>query len=164
VIYYFQLYTLNCLLTYKTRQARNMTHHDIIVIGTSAGGIQALSRLLVPLKSTIPASLFVVQHLSPASSAEALVSILQKYTELSCEVAQNGLRIKHGHIYVAPVDHHLLVKGDKILLNRGARENGFRPAIDTTFRSAAAHYGARVAALPWYKIRKRPNLQKCPVT
>jgi two-component system chemotaxis response regulator CheB len=121
-----------------------MHQHDIIVIGTSAGGIEAISRLLAPIKSSIPASIFIVLHLSPTSSNEALLNIIQRNTELTCMTAENGIHIRKGHVYLAPVDEHLQIKNDHILLTRGARENGFRPSIDTTFRSAAAHYGARV--------------------
>jgi two-component system, chemotaxis family, protein-glutamate methylesterase/glutaminase len=121
-----------------------MKQHDIIVIGTSAGGIEALTQLLAPIKSSIPASIFIVLHLSPHSSNEALITILQKNTELTCMTAVHGKHIKKGHVYLAPVNEHLLIKDDHILLVRGARENGFRPAIDATFRSAAANYGSRV--------------------
>jgi two-component system chemotaxis response regulator CheB len=121
-----------------------MHQHDIIVIGTSAGGLEALIKLLAPIKNSIPASIFIVLHLSPASSNEALVNIIQKNTELTCLTATHGKHFRQGHVYIAPVDEHLQIKNGHILLTRGARENGFRPSIDTAFRSAAANYGARV--------------------
>lgn len=124
-----------------------MSEHSIIVIGTSAGGLAALAQLLGPLKKDLPASLFIVQHLALSSSTGLHVEILQRQTALPCKAAEHGEAIRPGTVYLAPVDHHLMLKEGHVHLTRGPRENGFRPAIDTLFRSAAAHYDARVIGI-----------------
>ena len=119
-------------------------HHNIIVIGTSAGGMEAITRLLAPLPEDLPAALFIVQHLGVESSVAALVNRLKKHTQLTCLVAEHGTHITNGAVYMAPADHHLLLTRDHILVARGPRENQFRPSIDPLFRSAAAFYGSQV--------------------
>lgn len=118
--------------------------HKIIVIGTSAGGMQALERLLAPLPADLPAAIFVVQHLSIDSSAPFLVKRLGQQTNLVCKVAEDKQDIEPGTVYMAPPDKHLLLKKKEMRVVRGARENQFRPAIDPLFRSAAAYYGPHV--------------------
>jgi two-component system chemotaxis response regulator CheB len=115
--------------------------HKIIVIGTSAGGMQALERLLARLPADLPAALFIVQHLSVDSSARFLADRLDRQTELVCKVAAHKDSIEPGIVYMAPADMHLLLKEKEILVVRGPRENQFRPSIDPLFRSAAAYYG-----------------------
>jgi two-component system, chemotaxis family, protein-glutamate methylesterase/glutaminase len=114
----------------------------IIVIGTSAGGMQALTKLLAELPKGLPASVFIVQHLSPDSSAPFLASRLNKFTDLTCKVAEHEQAFEPGTVYLSPPDNHLLLNRSKMLVVRGPRENHFRPAIDVLFRSAAAHHGA----------------------
>ena len=120
-----------------------MQGHDIIVIGASAGGIQALQELVADLPADLPASLFVVVHISP-DSLGVLPNILNRQGMLQAEYAVNGRPIEHGRIYIAPPDHHLLLKPDHMRVSRGPKENGFRPAVDPLFRTAARAYGARV--------------------
>ncbi|MCP2042327.1 chemotaxis protein CheB [Pontibacter sp. HSC-36F09] len=119
----------------------------IIVIGTSAGGMQALTMLLSRLPEDLPASILIVQHLSPDSSATFLVDRLNRYTELVCKVAEHELEFEPGTVYFSPPDKHLLVKGNKMLVVKGPRENQFRPAIDPLFRSAAAHHGGNAVGI-----------------
>jgi two-component system, chemotaxis family, protein-glutamate methylesterase/glutaminase len=114
----------------------------IIVIGTSAGGMQALTKLLAQLPEDLPASVFIVQHLSPDSSAPFLANRLNKFTSLVCKVAEHEHAFEPGTVYLSPADKHLLLSGNKMLVVRGPRENHFRPAIDVLFRSAAAYHGA----------------------
>ena len=121
--------------------------HNIIVIGTSAGGMQALEKLLQQLPEDFPAAVFIVQHLGMESSAEFLVNRLGKYTSLACKVARNGAVIKNGQVYLAPPDMHLLLKKNQVLVAKGPRENQFRPSIDPLFRSAAAFHGSRVVGV-----------------
>lgn len=118
--------------------------HDIIVIGTSAGGIQALIHLLKHLPRTLPAAILVVLHRPALSSDEVLRSILQKETNLPCVSAQNGLAITPSRVYLAPPNRHMMVEQEKILLTDGPKENHYRPAVDALFRSAAVNYGSRV--------------------
>ncbi|GEO04846.1 chemotaxis protein-glutamate methylesterase [Adhaeribacter aerolatus] len=117
--------------------------HNIIVIGTSAGGMEALCRLVEPLPADLPAAIFVVQHLAADSNIDFLVKRLASHTVLSCVKAQHNTHIEYSAIYMAPPDHHLLIDKKHILVARGPRENQFRPSIDPLFRSAAAFHGAQ---------------------
>lgn len=117
--------------------------HDIIVIGASAGGVEALIKLVRALPADIPAALFIVLHVARGGTS-LLPQILTHNGALPAYHPQSGDQIKHGTIYVAPNDHHLLIKDGHVMLSNGPRENGFRPAVDTLFRTAASTYGSRV--------------------
>lgn len=117
--------------------------HDIIVIGASAGGVEALAKLSQDLSPDLPAAIFVVLHF-PAHSKSFLPQILNRSGPWRATHAKDGEAIQHGCIYVAPPDRHLLLKKGHIHLSLGPRENKHRPAIDTLFRSAALGYGPRV--------------------
>lgn len=123
-----------------------MPGHDIIVVGASAGGVEALTQLVRALPPDLPAAVFVVLHL-PAHSPSALPQILDHRSRLPAAQARDGEPIQHGRVYVASPDRHLLLKGDRVRLSHGPRENAHRPAIDTLFRSAAVAYGARVVGV-----------------
>jgi two-component system chemotaxis response regulator CheB len=120
--------------------------HDIIVLGASAGGVEALVRLVQGLPAGLPASLFVVCH-TPASGGSQLPDILSRRGRLLAVHARDLEPARPGQIYVAPPDHHLLLRRGVMRLWRGARENHHRPAIDPLFRSAAAAYGPRVVGV-----------------
>ena len=119
---------------------------DVIVIGASAGGVQALIELIRGLPGDLPAAIFVVVHTSPMSPG-VLPRILQRAGTLTASHASDGLPVRHGHIYVAPPDHHLLLHDGTIRIARGPKENGFRPAADPLFRTAARTCGARVVGV-----------------
>jgi two-component system chemotaxis response regulator CheB len=119
----------------------------IIVVGTSAGGMNALIELVAQFNEDINAAVFIVMHLSRTSISDFLVHRLQPHTLLKCEVAKDEASIEKGHIYVAAPNQHLLVKMDKIILGRGPEENRWRPSIDVLFRSAAASYSTRVIGI-----------------
>src|SRR3954447_4949764 len=121
-------------------------YRDLIVVGASAGGVEALERLVGGLPPELPASMFVVLHLLPTGTS-MLDSILSRAGPLPATVAEDGERFERGHIYVAPPDRHLLIRGDRVQLSLGPRENGHRPAIDPLFRSAARAAGSRVVAV-----------------
>lgn len=112
----------------------------IIVIGASAGGLNALAEMVQSLPIGLDAAYCVVLHLSRKGIGDFVVHRLNKVTTLNCSMAVNGAEIEKGHIYVAPPNHHLLVKNGKILLGSGPQENRFRPSIDVLFRSAAVAY------------------------
>jgi two-component system, chemotaxis family, protein-glutamate methylesterase/glutaminase len=116
----------------------------IVVVGTSAGGLEALDQLVGALPTDLPASIFIVQHMAPQNSGEPLLRRLNRHKAFQPKLAQDGERFKPGRIYVAPPDSHLLVKKSNMLVTKGARENRNRPAIDPLFRSAAVAHGARV--------------------
>ncbi|MDB5239987.1 MAG: chemotaxis protein CheB [Spirosoma sp.] len=120
-----------------------MAKRDIVVIGASAGGVQALKELAAALPSDFNASIFVVLHVSPHSPSY-LPEILNHSGSLKASHPKDGESIRPGHIYVAPPDHHLLVEYDQVIVKKGPKENRFRPSIDALFRSAAYSYGSRV--------------------
>jgi two-component system, chemotaxis family, protein-glutamate methylesterase/glutaminase len=120
-----------------------MAKRDIIVIGASAGGFEALKELTYRLPDDLQASIFIVWHISPFTTG-ILPQILNKGTSLNAANAVDGEPIEKGRIYVAPPDHHLLIEKDHVRVTRGPKENRFRPAVDPLFRSAAYSYGSRV--------------------
>lgn len=116
---------------------------DVVVIGCSAGGIDALGKILQDLPPVVPAAVMIAQHLAP-SEDPYLVSILQRATKVPVTWADQGAKIEHGHVVVAPPDLHLLISEQHVRLSRGPRENHARPSIDKLFRSAAAGFENRV--------------------
>lgn len=123
-----------------------MPGRDIIVIGASAGGLQALEDLVEGLPEDLPASLFIVVHTSPTANG-MLPQILTRRSRLPVEFAIDQMRIRPGHVYVGRPDHHMLITPGRIHLTRGPKENGFRPAVDPLFRTAARIYGPRVVGV-----------------
>ena len=120
-----------------------MPSRDIVVIGASAGGLEALSAIVAALPASLPACLLVVVHSSPLGGS-LLPEILQRVSALPVAFAAEGQPLRAGRVYLAPADRHLLIKARKLTLGRGPRENGFRPAIDPMFRTAAREFGPRV--------------------
>jgi two-component system chemotaxis response regulator CheB len=120
-----------------------MPSRDVVVIGASAGGLQAISAIVAALPASLPACLLVVVHSSPHGGS-LLPEILQRVSALPVAFAAEGQRVRHGRVYLAAADRHLLIDGRKLTLGRGPRENGFRPAIDPLFRTAAREFGPRV--------------------
>jgi two-component system chemotaxis response regulator CheB len=116
---------------------------DIVVVGASAGGMEALQKLVSRLPADFAGSLFVVWHLAPGTKS-ILPRILSKAGPLKAANPEDGDPIEPGRIYIAPNDHHLLLEKGYIRVARGPKENRFRPAIDPLFRSAAYVYGPRV--------------------
>lgn len=120
---------------------------NIITIGTSAGGVSAVSKLVSTFNQDLDAAVFIVIHLSRNSITEVLLNVIQKHTSLKCVVPENEQVIENRTIYLAKADHHMLLIKGKILLTRGAFENHWRPAVDVLFRSAAAAYGGCVTGI-----------------
>jgi two-component system, chemotaxis family, protein-glutamate methylesterase/glutaminase len=118
-------------------------YRDVIVVGASAGGVEALRHFVAALPPELPASLFVVLHV-PATGTSVLPAILSRAGRLPATAAEDGERHERGHIYAAPPDRHMLLDDGRIRLTSGPRENGHRPAIDPLFRSASRAYGPRV--------------------
>jgi two-component system chemotaxis response regulator CheB len=117
-----------------------MTIGRIVVIGTSAGGTEALPALVGGLPGEFAAPICIVMHVSPLFPC-VLDAILDRAGPLRAVVATDGEHPRPGRIYVAPPDYHLIVEPNLLRLTKGPRENRFRPAIDPLFRSAARAYG-----------------------
>lgn len=124
-----------------------MSKSWIVVVGTSAGGMEALKDLVAQLPANFVAPIFVVQHMAANGDATVLARVLDKHGALSCAVAKDGERFKPGCLYVAPADNHLLIDKTTMMVSKGARENRYRPAIDPMFRSAAVTHGSRVISV-----------------
>ena len=112
--------------------------NPLYVIGASTGGPQALNTVFRLLPATFPGSILVVQHISHGF-LEGLVQWLGRDCELDIQIAQHRQRIEPGHIYFAPTQQHLALKGNHMVLNDDAPRNGCKPAADVLFSSAAIH-------------------------
>jgi two-component system, chemotaxis family, protein-glutamate methylesterase/glutaminase len=121
-----------------------MNEHNIVVIGTSAGGVDALCELNKHLPNDLDASLFVVMHIGTET---LLPQILSRCGNLPAVVAEHGAPYRRGCIYCAPANCHLSIKDHITVLTRGPRENGHRPAVDVLFRSAARAHRSRVVGV-----------------
>ena len=121
---------------------------QIVVIGTSAGGLEALVKLTSQLQAGFPAPILVVQHISADATGSVLLDSLNAHSKLKCEHAKNGTKLKAGHLYIAPSDYHLMVdENDTVIVTKGAQENRWRPAIDPLFRSAAVNYSSNAIGI-----------------
>src|SRR4051794_22510420 len=119
----------------------------VIGIGASAGGIDALLKVLGPLPADFPHAVCVVLHIA-ATGTTALAQILGRRCELKVHSAESGQELLPGHVYVAVPDRHLLVSEGTIEINQGPKENGVRPAVDALLRSLAdSHREAAVAVV-----------------
>ncbi|MDP9364956.1 MAG: chemotaxis protein CheB, partial [Chloroflexota bacterium] len=123
-----------------------MAGRNIVVVGASAGGVEALVNLVRGIPANLPVAVFVVLHV-PANATSLLPQILTRAGLLPAAHATDGAPIVHGQIVVAPPDHHLLIERDGIRLSRGPRENRSRPAVDPLFRSAARAFGPRAVGV-----------------
>ncbi|MDQ3346728.1 MAG: chemotaxis protein CheB [Acidobacteriota bacterium] len=122
-----------------------MPTHDIVVIGASAGGVEALSTLVGELPRNLRAAVLIVLHVSRGRSV--LPEILTRAGRLPAVHPADGDLIAPGRIYVAKPDHHLIVENGRTRVIHGPTENGSRPAVDPLFRSAAREYGPRVIGI-----------------
>src|SRR5262249_47050366 len=116
---------------------------ELVVVGGSAGAIDALIRLLPQLPRDLPAAVLVVVHMSPFRPSR-LAELLAHYSSMPIEAAHRGARIQLGRVYIAVPDLHLGVHSERLQLTRGPKEHFTRPAIDVLFRTAARAYGPRV--------------------
>ena len=119
------------------------SQRDLVVVGASAGGVEALKVLVSALPADLGATVLVALHL-PASARSYLPDILSRSCALPVRQARDGMRLVTGEVVVAHPDAHLLVVDDRVVLGRGARENGARPSHDAMLRAAALERGPRV--------------------
>ena len=118
---------------------------DVVVVGGSAGALNAFITLISGLPGGFGAALLVAFHIGRRPSL--LAEVLARSGPLPVAWAKDGEPIRRGRILVAPPDYHLLLEAGRVKLSRGPRENNTRPAVDPLFRSAAFAYGPRVIGL-----------------
>jgi two-component system, chemotaxis family, protein-glutamate methylesterase/glutaminase len=118
----------------------------VIGIGASAGGVDALIRVVRQIPASFPAAICIVLHV-PSSGRSLLASILGRHTELEVREAADDQELRPGHVYVARNDRHLILSDGHLQLDRGPKENGMRPSVDVMLRTLAAAYGSRAIAV-----------------
>lgn len=116
---------------------------NIIVIGASAGGFDAIARLVAGLPADLDAAIFIVWHMAPELTG-ILPQVLNRQNTIVASNAIDNEPLLFNRIYVAPPDKHMIIEHGRIRVTRGPKENRFRPAVDPLFRSAAYIYGPRV--------------------
>jgi two-component system chemotaxis response regulator CheB len=114
----------------------------IVVIGASAGGLNALMEMVQTLQKGLDVAYCIVLHLSRKGIGDFVVHRLMQVTSMPCSLAVNGAAIKTDNIYIARPNQHMLVKDNHFILGAGPEENRFRPSIDVLFRSAAVAYSS----------------------
>lgn len=123
-----------------------MPAQHVVVIGASAGGVEALLTLARQLEPGLPAAICVVLH-QPRNAPSVLPKLMSRAGRLDVVHAESGMVPEPGGVYLAPPNQHLLIDDGHLRLDHGPLENGHRPAIDPLFRSAAAAYGSAVTAV-----------------
>jgi two-component system chemotaxis response regulator CheB len=123
-----------------------MERRNIIVVGASAGGLEAIRRFVAGFPPDTDVSILIVWHIAPNVTG-ILPRVLNKDRGLFATHAVDGERLETRRVYIAPPDHHLVVERDVLRVSKGPKENRFRPAIDPLFRSAALVYGPRVIGI-----------------
>lgn len=138
---------------HQLETASERTHDsrvDIITIGVSTGGPDALQKILPALPSSLPVPIVLVQHM-PAVFTKYLADRLDSLAQLRVREAQRGDRLSAGGVWIAPGDYHMTLQraGTDVLvaLNQSKPENSCRPAVDVLFRSAAKLYGKHVYSI-----------------
>jgi two-component system chemotaxis response regulator CheB len=129
-----------------TAMASDEHMSGVVVVGASAGGVEALRNMAAHLAIDLPYPILVVLHV-PAGSPSVLAQILDRAGPMPAATAENGEHLQPGRIYVGVPDRHLMVYGHRVLLTRGPTENAYRPAINALFRSAASAFGQRAIGI-----------------
>jgi two-component system chemotaxis response regulator CheB len=124
----------------------NAQFQNIIVIGASTGGLDAIKALVGGLPPDFQPPIFIVWHMA-AEIRGIVPGVLNKLNTIYAAHAVDNEVIYPNRIYIAPPDHHLLLEENRVRLSRGPKENHFRPAVDPLFRSAAYTYGSRVIGI-----------------
>ncbi len=131
-----------------------MTPKRLVVIGASAGGIEAVRELVAGIPASLPAAICVAIHTSSASPG-ILSDILSRAGSLPVSYARNRERLRAGRVNVAPPDLHLVVEPGLLRVTRGPREHGFRPALDRCFAPPRRSTGRRRSGCPHREPRRR---------
>jgi two-component system chemotaxis response regulator CheB len=122
-------------------------NYELIAIGTSWGGLQALSRLLSDLPSGVDQPIVVAQHRAVESTEGGLAHLLEQRTDRIVRDAEDKDRLEPSHVYLAPPDYHLLVEPGSLALSTEDPVQFARPSIDVLFESAADAYGERAIGI-----------------
>jgi two-component system, chemotaxis family, protein-glutamate methylesterase/glutaminase len=121
--------------------------YEVIVIGTSWGGLDALSRLLDGLHADVHQPIVVAQHRSSDSEAGMLAHLLQHHTRRVVSDPDDKTPLETDHVYLGPPDYHLLIEEGHLALSTDAPVRFARPSIDVLFESAADAYGPRAVGV-----------------
>ncbi|WIM90325.1 chemotaxis protein CheB [Candidatus Mycobacterium wuenschmannii] len=124
----------------------NSTTLNVVAVGASAGGVEALKDFVAGLPAHLPYAVLVVLHM-PAGAPSVLARILSRNASLPTKEAVDGEVLQAGTIRVSVPNWHLVVDDDRIALTQGPTENGHRPAINTLFRSVALTFGQRATGV-----------------
>jgi two-component system chemotaxis response regulator CheB len=124
-----------------------MAAYDLIAVGASWGGLEALERVLCALPARFGVPIVIVQHRSVDSGSGAISAILARHSGRDVREPGDKDPIEAGRIYVAPADYHMLVEPGSLALSTDAHVQHSRPSIDVLFDSAADAYGERLIAV-----------------
>jgi two-component system chemotaxis response regulator CheB len=123
---------------------------EILAIGTSTGGPNALAEVIPAIPADFPVPIVIVQHM-PKLFTRLLAERLDKASAISVHEGEPGKKIEPGHAWIAPGDYHMVLErraaGIHLAMNQNAPENSCRPAVDVLFRSVAATFGANTLAV-----------------
>jgi two-component system chemotaxis response regulator CheB len=119
---------------------------EVVAMGASTGGPQALREILTQLPSTFPVPVLVVQHIAPGFAA-GMVDWLRPECPLPIQLATGGIRLDRPAIYVAPTGEHLVVRGRALALTHDPPVSGHRPSATVLFQSVAREYGAAAVGI-----------------
>jgi two-component system, chemotaxis family, protein-glutamate methylesterase/glutaminase len=123
------------------------SRYELVVIGTSLGGLTALPVILRGLPPDFRMPVVIVQHRTIGADAGALAAVLQRSCALQVREAHDKDPLATGRVYLAPADYHLLVDDGHLALSTEGRVQYARPSIDVLFQSAAETYGGRVVGV-----------------
>ena len=121
--------------------------YDVICIGASWGGLNAVGQVLSDLPAAVDVPIVVAQHRSADAQDGALAELLSGQSRRRVLDAEDKMRLEPSHVYIAPPDYHLLVERGSLALNVDERIQFARPSIDVLFESAADAYGPRVIGI-----------------
>ncbi len=120
-----------------------MTDFDVVVIGASWGGLRALERVLGKLPADFPTPIVIAQHRDVDAEEDLLAHLLNRYTGLCIEDADDKRALEPGTVLLSPPGYHVLIADGCVDLSVDAPVQFARPSIDVLFESAADEYGAR---------------------
>jgi two-component system chemotaxis response regulator CheB len=130
--------------------ARRQERIDIVAIGVSTGGPNALAEVIPQIPASLPVPVVMVQHMPPLFT-RLLAERLNDQSSVRVHEGAENAKLEPGHIWIAPGGNHMALKknisGVRLTLNQDPPENSCRPAVDVLFRSVAGNYGAHVLAV-----------------